>query len=321
MIAARGHRGFVLLLTLVLVLIAGVTLAALARRSVSEGLRIEQAEQELCRRWAARSARHAVLAHAPVLLDRAEGRLRAGRQADAPRPGRPTARRRPRAELRVHCRLVDTDYELILTDEQAKLNVNAQLQRTDATATRRAVRRLTRPVARAFDAHVEVAIRPRKMAFGPASARPDVHIGALDQVFDGAAPDVQAGDALRPGLASMVTCWGDGKINLHRAPRRVLEVAFEGCLTRRTIDRILAVRSDQPYVRLDRVRAVIGDAAAEQWSTVTSMVTDESRTFGLWVIARQPQRSWYEFAVATVQAIEGDGPVRYVCGQPEVFKW
>ena len=55
--APRGQPGFVLLMSLVLILLAGVALAHVAHRSIRGALESQSAAEELRRRWAVTSCR------------------------------------------------------------------------------------------------------------------------------------------------------------------------------------------------------------------------------------------------------------------------
>jgi len=115
--------GFALLMTLVLVLLAGVALTGLARRSMERAVDAQGAAHELKRRWVITSSRAALLGRAEQILRNAEQPDPESQQRDTE-----TAPRTPVPRLFVSCELAGIDYTLAITDEQAKLNANRLLQ-------------------------------------------------------------------------------------------------------------------------------------------------------------------------------------------------
>jgi hypothetical protein len=305
-----AQSGFALLVALVLVVLAGVALAALARRSAAEALEARTAREELQRRWAVTSLRAALLGRVEELLDQAER----GEGPDT-RPAE-TYLNRPMPHLGIPCRLAGADYELVLTDEQAKLNLNRLLAEAGRAETAAAARLATASAGAADQtAAGQLSIRPFvPSSLGPlvpASLRssPLAAVGGYGQVFAGAAPERLVGREGAPGLAEAVTCWGDGRVNLRRAPEAVVRQACDKALGRDVVTLLLAARRRDPYRPLEAILAELDEVDEAQRAGVKDRLTDRSTCHGLWVIARGPQRSWYTFAVSA------DGE------RPREFQW
>src|SRR5438874_6965539 len=111
----RQHRGYVLVVTLALLVLCATLTAATARMAMRRALAARLAESELQHRWGMASCRAALLPHAEQILTAAELRLH--------RPHRPLAVYSTRVQLGRQ------RFDLILGDEQAKANVNALLER------------------------------------------------------------------------------------------------------------------------------------------------------------------------------------------------
>ncbi len=289
--------GFALLMALLLVLLAGVALAGVARRSMIAALDSRDAVRDLQRRWAVRSCRATLLGHAERLLDEAErGRGDGGEPAE-------TYQHAPNVHRTISCRLAGTDYELVLTDEQAKLNVNTLLKDASRAEAQSVLSRLVTSRAGGGRRHAEVRLRP--LAVRGAGSEKDGFLpegGGYGQVFDRASPRQLVGTGRTAGLSETVTCWGDGKVNVRRAPEAVLKQACKKVLPRQDLRRLRETRERNPYLPLS---GMLSEFHPKQREKVYGILTDRSRCHGLWVIARGDQRSWYTFAVNVGDAAEG----------------
>ena len=297
----RDESGFALLMALVLILIAGVALANLSRRSVTEALDAKTRAEAVQRRWATTSC-------TATLLPDAERILRAIEQPDAApdeqgaargpaRPDRREARRPPVPELRVSCRLAGLDYELVLCDEQAKVNVNALLGGDARIAE--ATRVIWRLVGNAGSDRGGWELRLR--SYDPGSTdtmrRALPRLAGYGQVFDGASPAQLVGDDVGGGLGSHLTCWGDGKINIRRAPPQVVEAVCLRRLGPQAVGDILAARDADPYRPLDRILASARTLDDDDRRDAKRYMTDNSDAHAMWVVCRGPQRAWYTLAI------------------------
>ncbi len=285
-----AQSGFALLLVLVLVLLAAISLAGMARRSMVEALEARGAVEELKRRWAVASCREALLPRAAMLLDEAErGEGVAGPQGYL---------NPPMVERRVACRLADLDYELLVTDEQAKLNVNVLVDEMGRGEARSEVAHLIAEAGGGFVRQGGLALRT--LALGEGLSRQTGNLSKVagyGQVFEGVLPERLAGDGRRPGLVRAITCWGDGKVNLRRAPDAVVELACRGELGRDLVAALLEVRSRDPYRSLPAMVAELDKADRDEKLRIQECVTDASSCHGLWVIVRGRQRSWHTLVV------------------------
>lgn len=284
------QSGFALLMALVLVLIAGAVLAGTARRSMVDALEAKGAAEELQRRWAATSCRATLLSRVGDLLDEAE-KSETGAAQDA---AAPAARTQALAELRITCRLAGHDYLLVLTDEHTRVNVNQMRPTSPAELEASLVRFLRDACEDRFDRD-RIHLRPTVKRKNESTTK--VAYGSFGQVFDKVSPDELLGSEREPGFASLVTCWGDGKLNLHRASPAVIRQVCEPQLGSAAVDAILTARMRDPISPATGVIAGVKDLNHEQKTKATQMFTDKSTCFSLWVIARGRQRSWHTLAV------------------------
>jgi hypothetical protein len=278
----RTHSGFALLLTLFLIVMVGIALTGLARRSMLGALEAQDATEELQRRWALTSLRAATLSRVPILLEHGE-QTRSTRQRVVSLP-----------ELHLTCRLSGTDYDLVLTDEQAKLNVDRFFRQTNSTNAQNAIKRLL-PRSTESSASVNVHLRPQARQ-GDGQSLPA--LGAFGQLFDQASPHDLLGTTQQPGLSSQITCWGDGRINIRRAAPEVIQLVCDQILTRDQITKLIRRRDDDPSQKLPALLDGLSSLDEKTKSQLSTLFTDETTCFGLWIVARGTQRSWFTFVAA-----------------------
>lgn len=298
MIMPRVQHGYALLMTLVLVMIAGAVLMGVARRSVAGALEAKDAVEELQRRWAVASCRATLLGAVEELLDDAE-------QGDAKRSDdqsddehAKTYHGKPVGELRVTLRLADSDFMLVLTDEQAKLSANHVLSQTNRADAQLVLRRLLNQISPGDSEQVVVNLRPLSLVRQSSVTDQRMQkIGAYGQVFDGASPVALIGENGMTGLASAITCWGDGRVNLRRAPAAVVRQACGRGVDPEIVEALLVARDRDPYRKLSTSIGELRNANDKQKAKLADYLTDQSQCHGLWVIVRGRQRSWYTLAI------------------------
>jgi hypothetical protein len=284
--------GFALLMALALVLLAGAALAGLARWSAMEALESTTAADELKHRWAVVSCRETLLGRAEQLLDAAErGEGRDGLSSEV-------YMNKPMPELRVKCRLSELDYELVLTDEQAKLNLNTVLQEKTPAEVQSLAARLTHDKGDPGSLGTPLQLR-RVATVDPSAegARDWLPLGAYGQIFEDPSPEWLVGRNGGDGLASPITCWGDGKVNLRRAPAAVIEAACMEALGPQAVSQLLAARLHNPYGSLSAMLVELDKIDDKQKRKIGAYVTDHSMCHGLWIIAHGGQRSRYTLTV------------------------
>lgn len=294
-----GRPGFALLLTLALVLLAGAALAGLARRSATSALEARGDAEELRRRWAVASCRATLLPRAASILSDAEAAERDGSIA----------------QRRVECDLAGLRCLLVITDESAKVNVNRLLRDAGPAEASLAVARVVSG-ASAAGTGAAVRLRPRLTPLGP--ARVDLigpAIQGFEQVFGTADPTDLLGDALAPavgrsrsgdpagtGWSAAITLWGDGRLNIRRASDAALRCWGDHVGGRGIGRGLVRARDDAPDAGVADLIRRVARSDKTLSDRLSAELTDSSSSFGLWVVARERQRSWYTFSTAEVRA-------------------
>lgn len=297
----RRQRGFALLLTLVLLMIAAVALARVARQSAGEAIQVKAQTEDLQRRWAMTSCR-------ATLLPRAQGLLMAGAQGEKLGPG---VRVRP-GELRLSCELSGLAYDLVLTDEQTKYNptaMGALRLGEDKLVTELQLRAAVRDLSGMSGEQIATSVRLRPLIgidaqgneIAPDKRRATSELPGLyvsyGQLFNQVPPDALVGTYDRPGIASRLTCWGDGRLNLAHTSSDVMKRVLGPVLSGEGVQQLLIARSESPEVDAKKWIEAAVAATPEERMLAQALATERSNAQGLWVIGRGQTRSWYSLSV------------------------
>ncbi len=283
-------RGFVLLMALLLIAVAGVTMAGIARASLARAVQAKTAANALQLRWGQLSCQAALLPHAQKLLEQA--------QEDS---------REPVTSVPVAVSLGGMAFEALLSDEQAKANVNTVYQNTDRQTTEKRIKDTLRtsdgpPVAVRL-----TPLKPRQSEQVDKRASALPAFGSLEQVFD-AAPGRLFNSASNPSPAiGLFTCWGSGKLNFRLASREALRAVCRGLLDDRGVEQLITNRQDKPELELEQALAQLA-LIKEKQDKLAGLLTDSSACFSLWVAANDGRRVWHRLAVAITTPSDSGNP-------------
>jgi hypothetical protein len=272
----KGSRhGYVLLMTLALLVIAALAEAGLARRSLQSALEANLAQAGLQRRWAAASCRDTILAHADelfVLLEDAKDR-----RPRWPAPG----------EIQAQFSLAGQSVELALGDEDAKTNLNTLYARKPADV------RLV--ITDAAHGAFTPELRPDLTSEAKIRRR---YFDSWGQVFPIASVLSEAdGWKQLAQAARQITCWGSGKPNIRRASDSVLEKAATAAVGSETARKLLqARRTCQEDLLLDSVLEGLPIKRLDQVK-LRSALGDRSSCYSLWLALGDDRRHWYHLWV------------------------
>lgn len=275
------HRqpGFALLITLLMVMLLGAVLAGIAWLSTTGAIQAQDDLDELQRRWAVTSGQANLLPLAEKLFSTTEN----SQQRQHPRD--PNA---PLTTLRVTCELANRPYELLFTDEQAKLNVNTLLD--DHANANDVVTKLSRP---SYPVTVQIRTEPRTQSPKPLPTTPSPpSVQTYGQLFTRASPA-----QLSSALTASITCWGSGAVNYRRASDAVLTQACARILGPASLAQFLKARRLDPSCELAVLLGRLDSINQQQKEQLRHRLTDQSGCHGLWIIARGQQRAWYTLAI------------------------
>jgi type II secretory pathway pseudopilin PulG len=318
----RRRSGYVLLLVIVMIAIAGLLLAAVARQSLLLAIQGVEARESLQRRWGATTCQR-------VFLERAEDILKQlvddpSQDADPQKP--------PPDHATAKIVLGGMVFDLLLADENAKVNLNAiyRLRNVDE------VRRIVRESANAGE-RLEVRLLPLRVK----STQADQPVfESWGQVF---AVNRMAQDRPVPeqlmAATTQTTCWGDGRLNVLRASDWRIERLCRMVVAPAAIDRLLEWRRQYFAQQQEKRRQAAAsqqssdaqtNAATRPASTqdagqdyaaalgqlqlrqgeqqqIGELLTSRSTCHSLWVTITQGKRSWSSYMV--LHAPDNEKPV------------
>jgi len=223
-------------------------------------------------------------------------------------------RNRPIPVLRETLVLGGERYTLIVSDEQAKANVNSMLERSDKSG---AEGRIRDAVSGSGLGNL-IMLRPEPLPLreGPASrpseyAGPPPWVTSFGQVFNGVGPErLIAGSGVRP--AEQLTCWGNGAINVMRVSEGALKLAATPSMTNIEAGRLIEVRNaafesrtrpklmtagNTPAPGLDAASALLAQAKVDPKVRQKVGFTAKSTCFSLWIVTQDTRRTWYRLYV------------------------
>ncbi len=274
--SVRRHCGYVLLVTLVLLSLTALAAAAVSRAALARAQAADEAQADFQRRWGTLTCRAILLPKAETLIHAAEVKLKL-----------------PVVSWRGHLALGGQDFELVFSDESAKAHVGTLIARQSQNQAALAVRRLalSNPTL-AGKVHLRWAANSSPQSFG--------------EVFESFAPrELLHGDR-EAAPSDVLTCWGDGRLNIHRVSQDVLQEICGTILNLSQIEQLLALRQAQPNLGLiDALNKLRLNSTSR--SQAETALTDTSNCHSLWIICHGQRRSFWNFSVLDEsQAIGGE---------------
>jgi type II secretory pathway component PulK len=255
------RRGFTLVLVLGLLLVCVLQTQRIASRSLAAALAAIRSESDLQQRWGSWSIQRTLLADPEAVLSP----LGSAEEEEVPRRTWEVV-------------LSGQSYRVHLADESCKANLNTVYRDGGA----RAVETVSRSLQ---PAGTRLPVRLRPFSAG-SDSRP--LFDSWGQVFD-----QRSGDSLSFALieaTQQLTCWGDGRLNLLRAPAAVVETVLAKSLSASKIRALLQARRQHPQSDLSTLFTAAKLTRSER-TRVSDRVTDESLTYSLWIHSLRPSTS------------------------------
>jgi Tfp pilus assembly protein PilX len=276
----QHQKGFVLILVLAMLAIAALLSVGMVRRSLDQSITVAKKQTEMQRRWGEISCRQAILNRAEILLRTAE--LRDGILS-------PT--------LQTTVKLGDQTFLLILSDEQAKLNLNTAFRNGDMSAVRQAV---------FTDSAVwQLRLRPDSRAT-KTNTYPSA-FASWGQVYDFSTfannPDKNYLQLTQ--LGERITCWGNGLLNINRADTETLRTICELVAPPQSVTRLIELRQENPGYDFERLLKEV-DVPDRERRAFRKVLTDKSRCHSLWTITSNAHRSWVRLDIRTTESATGN---------------
>lgn len=288
MVCSVRHSGFVLLMVLMVLVVCGTVLAAAARRCGDRALLAGNARQQLQLKWGTRSCRDICLFAADSIIH-APG--------EKGKPPAITARR--------EVAMGGITFQMIVSDEQSKANVNFLEKRFGRESLAAGIRQLQSSARKALQVNLNpndtgTDLDPLKQPYS-----------SFDQIFAYKHPLelVPIKPQEDPPL-NRITCWGSGLLNFKKAELPVMRKVLAGLLTQSQMSDLVKFRATQPDCTLKEALDHL-ELKKKRVAALRGVLTDMSLCHSLWIVARGKTRSWCRFYVT-----HGGG-----ADSMEVFAW
>lgn len=269
----KQREGYLLLMVLVMLTIAGLLVAGIARRSMTQAVTCSQMQSELQGRWGSIACQRAILDRAEILLRKQEQRA----QDDV----------RPLPRIERTFQLGDIEFEILLFDEQAKLNLN----RVFSEKGIQGVERILYQTAGGLSTYLVAEPTPHPAALPGVSFPPA--FSSWGQVFSYEQSRVPGSTSQLPfsiaNSTSEITCWGDGRLNWHRASMATLENACRLLINPEVAKQVLEARAEDPLLDLGKLLKKI-DVNRKEKRKLQNALSDRSTCHSLWIIMKDDVR-------------------------------
>jgi len=226
-------RGYVLLLTLVLLAMVATSLAAVARRSFAASIDATRLEREAQRHWLRVSAEN--------LLPQLENILSSPFDSSAALPDSSITKETSNASVSLNLDLGHHKLRLTLADEQAKANLNALWSRHDPNVVSAKVSVLLASLGSSDPVALRALGSFEATAAGSQTDWPT--FVAFEQILP---PEVLKahlkGDDGTASLLNAVTLWGDGRLHAQAAGRPALDAVLTPLLSLGQVDEFERIR-------------------------------------------------------------------------------
>jgi hypothetical protein len=285
------RRGFVLLLVLVTLLVATTALTGTARQILELRRGVLREKETIQARWGMASCQKSVLPYAQGMFDEMQRTAKRGRGSKNLFP----------SQVRSRIVLGDQIIELVLSDENAKANINT-LSTVSGGQTAGTIAKLV-PVEAARSLSIDARAAGTSMSIRRGNSKEIAKALTDDrgyaytswgEVFDVPRLQNSLGNLNWPELTSSLSLFGDGRLNPFRAQdETVLEVCntvtTDG-LSRRVLDRVRETSLRDMSMILEQVVTNKEDRQA-----LDLLLTEQSTCFSLWISSRgrvQEHRKW-----------------------------
>jgi Tfp pilus assembly protein PilX len=276
------RRGFVLLVTLVLLTLAALAAVAVSRAALARGMAAREAQIQLQRRWGTLSCQAALLPRTDAILRQNEARLQ-----------------QPQVGCQTSLILGDQTFDLVFMDESAKASATELIQRQGKIQAEETIRRLSVNSPAAGNIHLR---------WGPGREGPE----SFGEIFDNANSDSLCNRTLGPAPADVLTCWGDGRMNIHRGSEVLMREVLSGALDLIQIHRIAELQKTKPPVSLAKVLDQL-QLTQQKRALAEKLLADSSNCFSLWTTCHTARRTYCDLAVVDYSRIK--------VGQVRCFAW
>jgi hypothetical protein len=277
------RRGYVLLIVLAVSVLVVTVLSTLAQVSLRRGLQAADAERDLQQRWGGVTLQEALLKDAPKVFLAQEER------AAELTPGVP-----PPPTIRDAITLGGVTFDMLLGDEDAKLNLNTVYHQSGKMKTEQVLAKVQPRLTRAI--RLVPAVKPMQLSresrrdtdeeeLSEQPQGPPRALRSWGEVFDiGRLKQDLASEAALPTVTSGITCWGGGQLNFRRATDDAILAVAGAVIQDGAASRLLQRYRQNPTVGVDTL--LLAEVQNQQKrERLTRLLSQTSNNFSLWMNA------------------------------------
>lgn len=303
------HSGYVLLVVLAVSVLVLTVLGTLANLSLQRGLQAADAQRGLQMRWGALTLQEAMLRQADNAFTIREERIAATQPGAAPPP----------ATIRTVITLGGVRFDLLLGDEDAKLNLNALYHHAGQQKAGQALSRSNPALGRAIRS--APAVKPLLLSresrlISPASEDSEdqpIILAAFrswGEVFDlGQLDRLGGGPAALANVTTTTTCWGSGQLNFRRASDDAILAVLGSVVQDGGAQRILKKYRRNPTVADLNTLLETEVSNRSDRRELARLLSETSANFSLWIHASA--RSGQPLQRFVVMNRDDEGVTRY----------
>lgn len=277
------RRGYVLLIVLAVSVLVVTVLSTLAQVSLRRGLQAADAERDLQQRWGGVTLQEALLKDASKVFLAQEER------AAELTPGVP-----PPPTIRDAITLGGVTFDMLLGDEDAKLNLNTVYHQSGKMKTEQVLAKVQPRLTRAI--RLVPAVKPMQLSresrrdtdeeeLSEQPQGPPRALRSWGEVFDiGRLKQDLASEAALPTVTSGITCWGGGQLNFRRATDDAILAVAGSVIQDGAASRLLQRYRQNPTVGVDTL--LLAEVQNQQKrERLTRLLSQTSNNFSLWMNA------------------------------------
>lgn len=183
-------------------------------------------------------------------------------------------------------------YHVLLSDEQAKMNVNTTLRYRDVQGVAESLATLQQDMPVRLPQRVEI----KEMNGTDAIS---MNYSFFDDllVYDHPTQLVSPVDPTQR-ISSKITFWTDGRINFRRVSPVVFQEATKGLIEDSLLSELLQIRESLPDCTLGEALSQM-ELKPSQRNQLLRYITDQSNCFSLWVIVDGNTRLWHRLFISS----------------------
>ncbi|TWT52714.1 hypothetical protein Pla22_03400 [Rubripirellula amarantea] len=278
------RHGYVLLVVIAVCIVVVTVLSSLAKISLRASLDAADAERSLQKRWGQVSLERAMLPSAALLFQQLEESHLEQKTGPPPKT------------VRSAITLGNITFDVLLGDEDAKLNLNALYHHTGLEKTQRSVETLTGPNGRQV-IRLLPSVSPQQISresvrlslrdddADDETAGPPNAFRSWGEVFDLSNLQRLTGSPIAlPNVTTEMTCWGNGQLNLRRASDESILAVVSSVVQDAGAKRLLKRFRQSPTISMD-ILLLSEVSNPNNRDKLTRLLSETSTNFSIWISA------------------------------------